>query len=134
MCLREGDNVATRNPRSSAETWHASISCDQLELFKLRTLFSFVSVVIFTTCIVCNVSVGSQQQLFWTQSKVNLSINTPLGRKLERSPPLCNTCSWWENWKTELSLHNSATGLQSKANQLKPGQATMYSSDLLRKQ
>lgn len=26
MCLREGDNVATRNPRSSAETWHASIS------------------------------------------------------------------------------------------------------------
>lgn len=26
MCLREGDNVATRNPRSSAETWRASIS------------------------------------------------------------------------------------------------------------
>lgn len=31
MCLREGDNVATRNPRSSAETWHASISRQQLD-------------------------------------------------------------------------------------------------------
>lgn len=31
MCLRAGDNVATRNPRSSAETWHASISRQQLD-------------------------------------------------------------------------------------------------------
>lgn len=31
MCLREGDNVATRNPRSSAETWHVSISRPQLD-------------------------------------------------------------------------------------------------------
>lgn len=29
MCLREGDNVATRNPTSSAENWHASISLQQ---------------------------------------------------------------------------------------------------------
>lgn len=38
MCLREGDNVATRSPRSSAETWRASISLQQLELFKLRNV------------------------------------------------------------------------------------------------
>lgn len=29
MCLREGDNVATRNPTSSAENWHSSISLQQ---------------------------------------------------------------------------------------------------------
>lgn len=29
MCLMEGDNVATRNLRSSAETLHASISLEQ---------------------------------------------------------------------------------------------------------
>lgn len=40
MCLREGDNVATQNPRSSAETWHASIRLQQSELFKLRTVLS----------------------------------------------------------------------------------------------
>ena len=34
MCLRVGDNVATRNPRSSAETLCASISLLQLELFQ----------------------------------------------------------------------------------------------------
>lgn len=34
MCLREGDNVATGNPRSSAETVRASISQQQLELFQ----------------------------------------------------------------------------------------------------
>lgn len=52
MCLREGDNVATRNPRSSAETWHASISLQQLELFKLRAVLSFfcLSHVIYSQC------------------------------------------------------------------------------------
>ena len=31
MCLREGDNVATGNPRSSAESLRASISRPQLQ-------------------------------------------------------------------------------------------------------
>lgn len=34
MCLIEGDNVATRNLRSSAETLHASISPEQLGLLQ----------------------------------------------------------------------------------------------------
>lgn len=38
MCLREGDNVATKNLRSSAETLCASISLLQLELFQTEKL------------------------------------------------------------------------------------------------
>ena len=34
MCLREGETVATENPRSSAETLCASISLMQLEFFQ----------------------------------------------------------------------------------------------------
>lgn len=34
MCLMEGDNVATRKLRSSAETLRASISAEQLEHFQ----------------------------------------------------------------------------------------------------
>lgn len=40
MCLREGDNVATQNPRSSAETWRASISLLQSARSKPRTVHS----------------------------------------------------------------------------------------------
>lgn len=71
MCLREGDNVATRNPRSSAETWHASISLQQLELS-----FSFLgwSHVICIANVRHNVAMSSQQQGFLAQSEVNLSI------------------------------------------------------------
>lgn len=34
MCLMEGDNVATWNVRSSAETLHASISLEQSDIFQ----------------------------------------------------------------------------------------------------
>lgn len=44
MCLMEGDNVATRNLTSSAETLHASISVEQLEFFQTENcpFLSFV--------------------------------------------------------------------------------------------
>lgn len=49
MCLREGDNVATRNPRSSAEILHAFISSQQLELFQTENcpFLSYVEVTSF---------------------------------------------------------------------------------------
>lgn len=40
MCLRVGDNVAALSPSSSAETLHASISPQQLELFPTENYFS----------------------------------------------------------------------------------------------
>lgn len=55
MCLREGDNVATRNPTSSAENWHSSISLQQSG--------GSVWVVSFTASISSNISAASQQQL-----------------------------------------------------------------------
>lgn len=54
MCLREGDNVATRNPTSSAENRHSSISLQQSG--------SSVQVVSFTASISSNISAASQQQ------------------------------------------------------------------------
>lgn len=44
MCLREGDNVATRNPRSSAETLCMSISLQQLELFQTENLSQVICI------------------------------------------------------------------------------------------
>lgn len=41
MCLMEGDNVATWNVRSSAETLHASISLEQSDIFQTEN-WSFV--------------------------------------------------------------------------------------------
>lgn len=41
MCLMEGDNVATWNVRSSAESLHASISLEQSDIFQTEN-WSFV--------------------------------------------------------------------------------------------
>ena len=46
MCLREGDNVATRNPRFSAETLCASISLRQLELFQTENCLFLLAVYV----------------------------------------------------------------------------------------